>query len=62
MNLPALHRKYCPACRRGDCWPVGKHHVPLVTSQYLREQRALEENRAARQAVRQVAARGHVVA
>jgi hypothetical protein len=52
---PRLLHRLCPSCRRGDTWPVGRWHVPLVTTQYLREQRALEEHRAQRRTVREVA-------
>lgn len=60
MTARDLHKLACWSCRRGDTWPLGAWHVPIVTGQYLREQAALREHRAMREAARAVALRGHV--
>lgn len=67
MTLPTLHRRWCGSCRRGETWPLGAWHVPLVTAQYEREQAALEAHRreraarsSTRRAVAMAALRGHV--
>jgi hypothetical protein len=47
-------------CATGSTWLVDGRHVPIVTSQFERERRAVAEMRASRRLVRDLAFRGHV--